>query len=98
MKGEVARLPTLSLSLHSIGQSKSWGWLTSLKREKTPPADGRNHREFMAIFKSPQQENGIVANHIQADLRGTGGLVLDHHNKADIIIKSHKLCFFSQCM
>ena len=52
-------------------------------REQTPPVDGRNHREFMAIFNSPQQENGIVANRVQAELRDAGGLVLDDHNKAD---------------
>ena len=49
----------------------------------------------MAIFNSPQQENGIVANRVQADLRDAGGLVLDHHNKADIIIKSPKFFFSS---
>ena len=48
----------------------------------------------MAIFNSPQHENGIVANRVQADLRDAGGLVLDHHNKADIIIKSPKFFFF----
>ena len=51
----------------------------------------------MAIFNSPQQENGIVANRVQADLRDAGGLVLDDYNKADIIIKSPKF-FFPQGM
>ena len=44
----------------------------------------------MAIFNSPQQENGIVANRVQAELRDAGGLVLDDHNKAGTIIKSPK--------
>lgn len=97
MKGKVARLPTWPLSPPFYWSKQVMGLAHVPEKGKTPPADGRNHREFMAIFNSPQQENGIAANHVQADQR-RWGFGSDHHNKADIIIKSHKVCFFSQCM
>ena len=54
----------------------------------------------MAIFNSPQQENGIAANHVQADLRGAVSLGPDHGNKVNIVINqvTQILRFPSACV